>query len=140
MWDVEPDSNRRIAHSVEQIVPHVLRSVRPGSIILLHVMQPERRASLEAVPLILTGLRARGYRFVTVSQLLEAPPSGRRSQRAFGDLGQLSIRELDGVGLHAARDLRFRDEVRDVDGTHAVTGKARDLEISAQRCSPRYGC
>ena len=42
-------------------------NVRSGSIILLHDIHP---TSVEAVPCILQNLTSRGFRFVTVSQLL----------------------------------------------------------------------
>jgi peptidoglycan/xylan/chitin deacetylase (PgdA/CDA1 family) len=44
--------------------------MRPGHIILLHVMYESREASRKALPRILEALAADGYRFVTVSQLL----------------------------------------------------------------------
>jgi peptidoglycan-N-acetylglucosamine deacetylase len=69
MWDVEPDSYDEIRGSAERIVAHVLQEVRPGSIIILHVMYASRRESLRAVPGIVRGLRERGYRFETVSGL-----------------------------------------------------------------------
>ncbi|MGF0317647.1 polysaccharide deacetylase family protein [Nocardia fluminea] len=65
-WDVEPDSAG--GASREAIVGDTLAQARPGSIILLHVMHGQE--SLAAVPEIVEGLRARGYRFVTVSELL----------------------------------------------------------------------
>lgn len=65
-WDVEPDSAGGVARAA--IVRDTLAEVRPGSIILLHVMHGDE--SLAAVPEIVDGLRARGYRFVTVSELL----------------------------------------------------------------------
>ncbi|MBF6176264.1 polysaccharide deacetylase family protein [Nocardia blacklockiae] len=66
MWDVEPDS--RGGASTDRIVADTLDAVRPGSIVLLHAMhQP---ASAAAIAPIVDGLRTRGYRFVTVSQLL----------------------------------------------------------------------
>lgn len=43
---------------------------RPGSIILLHVMYEGRAASRAAIPRIVDELRADGYRFVTVSDLI----------------------------------------------------------------------
>ncbi|AOD20596.1 polysaccharide deacetylase [Rhodococcus sp. p52] len=72
MWDVEPDSD---ASDTETIVQTALDETRPGSIILLHVMYPSRTASLEAIPGIVDGLRAEGYRFVTVSELLDMQTS-----------------------------------------------------------------
>jgi chitin deacetylase len=71
-WDVEPDSYPEIAANSNRIVSHVMEKVRPGSIVLLHVMYPQRDASLKAVKGIITGLKGEGYSFKTVSQLLEA--------------------------------------------------------------------
>ena len=56
--------------NVDRIVEETATSVRPGSIVLLHVMDDSRSASRAAVPLIVGRLRADGYRFVTVSELL----------------------------------------------------------------------
>jgi peptidoglycan/xylan/chitin deacetylase (PgdA/CDA1 family) len=72
-WDVEAESYRDIAADAEQIVEHVLAETRPGSIILLHVMYESRAESRAALPGIIQGLKAKGYRFVTVSELLAAP-------------------------------------------------------------------
>jgi chitin deacetylase len=71
-WDVEPDSYPEIAADADKIAAHVLAQTRPGSIIILHVMYPSRRASLQAVPQIVAGLKAQGYSFKTVSELLAA--------------------------------------------------------------------
>lgn len=68
MWDVEPDSAG--TPETDRIVEETATSVRPGSIVLLHVMDDSRSASRAAVPLIVGRLRADGYRFVTVSELL----------------------------------------------------------------------
>jgi peptidoglycan/xylan/chitin deacetylase (PgdA/CDA1 family) len=70
MWDVEPDS--AATADTAGIVAATLAQTRPGSIILMHVMFPSRQASLDAVPDVLAGLTAEGYRFVTVSELLES--------------------------------------------------------------------
>lgn len=70
-WDVAPDSDRAISQDSQRIVDETLASVRPGSIILLHVMYPSRQASLAAVPGIIQGLRAKGYEIVTVGKLLQ---------------------------------------------------------------------
>ncbi|MBF6211246.1 polysaccharide deacetylase family protein [Nocardia puris] len=70
MWDIEPDSGKRA--SADEIVTETVESVRPGSIILLHVMgsAPQNRDSVAAVPRIITELRSAGYSFVTISDLL----------------------------------------------------------------------
>jgi peptidoglycan-N-acetylglucosamine deacetylase len=71
-WDVEPDSYPEIAADANKIVEHVRANVRPGSIIILHVMYPNRRESMKSVKMIVEGLRAEGYEFKTVSELLAA--------------------------------------------------------------------
>lgn len=66
-WDVEPDSKGPATR--DEIITDTLTETRPGSIILLHVMfgQP---TSAEALPAIVKGLRAQGYTFTTVTDLL----------------------------------------------------------------------
>ena len=68
-WDVEPDSPP-FGADAEAIVAEGMRGVRPGSIVLLHVWYPGREPSRAAVPILADRLRAGGYRFVTVSELL----------------------------------------------------------------------
>jgi peptidoglycan/xylan/chitin deacetylase (PgdA/CDA1 family) len=53
--------------SAAEIADRVISSASPGDIILMHETGAN---SLKALPLVLAGLRAKGYKFVTVSQLL----------------------------------------------------------------------
>lgn len=69
-WDVDSDSNRATAGDTAAIVRDAVTKTKPGSIILLHLMYSNREATREALPQIVEALRARGYRFVTVSELL----------------------------------------------------------------------
>jgi chitin deacetylase len=69
-WDVEPDSNPKIAADATRIVEETRSTVRSGSIILLHAMYPNRQPSLQAVRGIIETLKQEGYRFATVSELL----------------------------------------------------------------------
>ncbi|HEY7800854.1 MAG TPA: polysaccharide deacetylase family protein [Hyphomonadaceae bacterium] len=69
-WDVEPESFGDIAADPELITAHVLEKTKPGSIIILHVMYKARETSRQALPEVIDGLQARGFRFVTVSELL----------------------------------------------------------------------
>ena len=69
-WDVEPDSYADVAATPEGIVAHVLRRVRPGSIIILHPWYPSRRTSLAAVGPLLDSLRAGGWTVGPVRDLL----------------------------------------------------------------------
>jgi peptidoglycan/xylan/chitin deacetylase (PgdA/CDA1 family) len=70
-WDVEPESDGDVATDAGRIIAHVLERTRPGSIIILHVMYPSRETSRQALPGVIDGLKARGFRFVTVSELLD---------------------------------------------------------------------
>ena len=71
IWDVAPESDLGATATVSELVEYTLTSAKPGSIILLHVMHPSRKNTMLAVPEIITGLRAEGYEFVTVSELLK---------------------------------------------------------------------
>ncbi|HEX8352774.1 MAG TPA: polysaccharide deacetylase family protein [Pyrinomonadaceae bacterium] len=71
-WDVDPDSYPEVAADSDKIAEYALSRARPGSIILLHVMYGSRGESLKAVKKIVEGLKARGYSFKTVSELLAA--------------------------------------------------------------------
>ncbi|MFM7718752.1 MAG: polysaccharide deacetylase family protein [Actinomycetota bacterium] len=64
LWDVDPSDYRRPGAGV--IASRVLANVRPGSIVLLHVL-PQ---TLEALPEILRGLRERNLNPVTLAELL----------------------------------------------------------------------
>jgi len=75
-WDVEPESYPEIDANADKITAHVLSNTRPGSIIILHVMYPNRRESMKAVKTIVEGLKSQGYSFKTVSELLAAGSPG----------------------------------------------------------------
>jgi len=65
MWEVDPlDWKYRNSAHVES---EILRQVRPGAIILSHDIHA---TTVDAMPATLDALLARGYKFVTVSQLL----------------------------------------------------------------------
>jgi peptidoglycan/xylan/chitin deacetylase (PgdA/CDA1 family) len=69
MWDVEPESFPDDGNT-DRIVAYVLEHTRPGSIIILHPQYANRGPTRAAVGPIIDGLRARGYMFLTVDQLL----------------------------------------------------------------------
>jgi chitin deacetylase len=74
--DLEPDSYRSNA---DDMVRYVEERVRPGSIILLHVEIPSRSQNRQALRRIVPSLMSRGYRFVTVSELLAESSTSRRA-------------------------------------------------------------
>jgi peptidoglycan/xylan/chitin deacetylase (PgdA/CDA1 family) len=70
LWDIEPESFQDVATDPARIREHVLERVSPGSIILLHTFFESRRSTLNALPDLIAELQDRGYRLVTVSELL----------------------------------------------------------------------
>lgn len=66
-YDVEPETIGDVAGNPQKIVEHVFANTRPGSIILLHVMYP--KATRDALPEIIRGLKAKGFSFATISEL-----------------------------------------------------------------------
>ena len=70
LWDLS------LEHYVDHVpvakgVARLVDAVRPGAIILAHDGgKSDRSRTMEALPLLISLLKARGYRFVTVSQLL----------------------------------------------------------------------
>jgi peptidoglycan/xylan/chitin deacetylase (PgdA/CDA1 family) len=75
LWSVYPQDTKR--PGVATIRRRVLDGVRPGSIILLHEAGGDRRQTLAALPGIIRALKARGYRFQTVTDLLGLPVTRR---------------------------------------------------------------
>jgi peptidoglycan/xylan/chitin deacetylase (PgdA/CDA1 family) len=67
MWDVEDPSG---AATPREYADRLLEQVRPGSIIIMHIMYRGNRTARDALPLVLEGLAARGLRVVTVGELL----------------------------------------------------------------------
>jgi len=78
-WEVDPgDYALPGASAIER---RVLAQVRPGSIVLSHDGGGPRGQTLAVYPDIIRALRARGYRFVTVPQLLGFRAVYRRCMR-----------------------------------------------------------
>ncbi len=71
-FDVEPETNRKNEGKTDRLVAEVLSRTKPGSIILLHPWYSYRKPTRDAIGPIIAGLRAQGYDFVTVSELLRA--------------------------------------------------------------------
>lgn len=74
MWDVEPDTYAGHLKEGDKkatfIADYVLENAKPGSIILLHPFCENCFSDRHAIGQIIDGLQAKGYRFVTVSELL----------------------------------------------------------------------
>jgi len=76
-WDVAPENFPKIAKDPQALVDYTVQQTKPGSIILLHVMYDSRQATMQAVPQIIQQLKAQGYRFVTVHELLKLEQAQR---------------------------------------------------------------
>lgn len=72
LWTVDTNDYRR--PGVGAIVRAVIAGARPGAIVLLHDAGGNRLQTAAALPAIISGLRAHGYRLVTVPQLLYDDP------------------------------------------------------------------
>lgn len=68
-WDVESETFDGPKLDAATITAQSVEQTKPGSIILLHPWNPDSDA-LAAVPQVIERLKAQGYRFVTVSELL----------------------------------------------------------------------
>ncbi|MGO9789582.1 MAG: polysaccharide deacetylase family protein [Solirubrobacteraceae bacterium] len=73
LWTV--DTNDYLRPGVAAIVHSAVAGARPGAIILMHDAGGDRTQTIAALPLIVHALRKRGYRLVTIPQLvLDDPP------------------------------------------------------------------
>ena len=71
LWNIEPNSYPEINSSSEKIISYVVDNVKPGSIILLHPMYDENGNTINAIKGVIEGLKAKGYTFKTVNELLK---------------------------------------------------------------------
>ncbi|AFY83700.1 polysaccharide deacetylase family protein [Oscillatoria acuminata] len=69
MWS--SDARESSFSSSGALVNNVLNGAKPGGIVLLHDGGGNRSATVQALPIIITKLKERGYRFVTLPELLE---------------------------------------------------------------------
>jgi peptidoglycan/xylan/chitin deacetylase (PgdA/CDA1 family) len=65
LWDVDPLDWRRPGPAI--VRDRILRNTRPGSIVLSHDIHP---GTIEAMPSTIEQLEAKGFKFVTVSELI----------------------------------------------------------------------
>jgi peptidoglycan/xylan/chitin deacetylase (PgdA/CDA1 family) len=84
LWSIDPrDSHLPI--KAEQIVDTVLKEIQPGGVILLHDGGGDRSATIKALPVLISRLRTKGYKFVTLPELLKLsgqPPKPTDSKAA----------------------------------------------------------
>lgn len=71
MWSEQSGDAERRSPQVPGLVTNVLKQAKPGAIVLLHDGGGNRSKSVKALPEMIAGLKAQGYRFVRIPQLLE---------------------------------------------------------------------
>lgn len=69
MWSDDSIDYRR--PPVSRLVNNVLKDAKPGGIVLMHDGGGDRSHTVKALPQIIASLKQRGYRFVTIPELLE---------------------------------------------------------------------
>lgn len=67
-WDVDGDSK---ALAPDKISDNIENKVKPGSIILMHVLLNSRKGSREALPHSIKHLQEKGYSFLKLSEMLQ---------------------------------------------------------------------
>lgn len=75
LWDVDPLDWKRPGPSV--VAQRIIAGARSGSIILSHDIHPP---TIEAMPQVFDALLAKGFKFVTVSELLAMDKGGERPE------------------------------------------------------------
>jgi peptidoglycan/xylan/chitin deacetylase (PgdA/CDA1 family) len=71
MWTIDPKDWKK--PGADAIARRILDRVRPGSVVLMHDGGGDRSQTLKALKVVLTGLAARGYETVTLSELYAKP-------------------------------------------------------------------
>jgi hypothetical protein len=87
LWDLDPLDWKRPGPGV--VAQRIIAEARPGSIILSHDIHPP---TIAAMPQVFDALLAKGFKFVTVSELLAMNKSGERPEVAKTPQARLSPR------------------------------------------------
>lgn len=80
MWSI--DSADYTRPGVGAIVTEIVGKAQPGSIVLMHDGVENRGQTVAALPRIIAQLKKRGYRFVTVSEMLVDNPPPELTERS----------------------------------------------------------
>jgi len=75
-WQTCPEDWIAKNQTIEYISGHVIENASNGQIVLLHDIH---EVTVNSVETMIDGLKAKGYRFVTVSELLAAQPDGEKT-------------------------------------------------------------
>jgi cellulose synthase/poly-beta-1,6-N-acetylglucosamine synthase-like glycosyltransferase/peptidoglycan/xylan/chitin deacetylase (PgdA/CDA1 family) len=129
---IDPDDWRmtegKIQRPAQEIVDDVLRQAKNGNIVLLHDGGGEREQTVLALPLIIDELRAQGYEFTSVADLLAQNRSAVMVPMTFRE--KLSAR-ADGLIFGIVQWLRFAIATIFILGIVLVSGRALIIGILA---------
>ena len=64
--DLAPDSLDRLVNDPDKMAKYVLDNIKPGSIVLMY----KNKTTRKALPIILEGIKQKGYKMAMVSDLL----------------------------------------------------------------------
>ncbi len=71
MWNIDSTDSHPHRPSQEKIINTVVSEATPGGVVLMHDGGGNHENTAKALPAIISKLRAKGYKFVTVPELLE---------------------------------------------------------------------
>jgi peptidoglycan-N-acetylglucosamine deacetylase len=133
-WRMTEDKHQRPA---QEIADDVLRQAKSGNIVLLHDGGGERAQTVAALPLIIDGLRARGYQFVSVADLLGKTRADLMSPLTFRER---MAAEADGFIFSIFQWSRFAIATIFILGIVLVSGRAAIIGILAiiEKLRPDY--
>ena len=82
MWSADSKDWRYRRNSTQALIDNVLEEAKPGGIVLLHDGGGDRSNTVQALPQLIAQLRKRGYKFVTVPELLEISDKQSKANRS----------------------------------------------------------
>ncbi|MEU6083945.1 polysaccharide deacetylase family protein [Streptomyces sp. NPDC047108] len=113
--------------SPDRVAEQVLSQVRPGSVVVMHATLSHAPATEAAVRRIVPELRAQGYRFVRVSELISRTRGEDRDQNSREQAAQDQAREQTGQEQGQAQVARNEQQEREPGrGQDQLPGRARE--------------
>ena len=82
MWSADSKDWRHRRNSTQALIDSVLEEAKPGGIVLLHDGGGDRSNTVQALPQLIAQLKKRGYKFVTVPELLEISDKQSKANRS----------------------------------------------------------
>ena len=117
--------------STASISTAVLRLAKPGGIALLHDGGGNRSHTIAALPFIINTLRARGFRFVTVPELLRISPPVKMTEHDFWKKNGLKLKNGKVEKLRGKQQSVKRPQTR------TQPPKAQPQSVPSQQATPR---